>query len=200
MTEAARAADCLAQSGVVLLPTDTVLGLAARPDRPEAVARLFALKARPAARRLPVMIAGEAQLAALGVRPNGALEALLNSPLVPGALTLIAPRAPHAAPDWLAGRDELALRIPDHDLLRAVLHLSGPLFVTSANRHGAETPQSAEAAAAQLTAPPDLILPGAPGGAQPSTIVDCTARPARIARQGAIPARAIAALVELSDD
>ena len=65
-------------------------------------------------------------------------------------------------PDWLAGRDEVAVRIPDHDFLRALLERTGALVVTSANPHGAPTPRTAQDVAAGLGPAVDLVVDGGP--------------------------------------
>jgi hypothetical protein len=89
-----RASTCSSASGrrprVVLLPTDTVYGLAVLPTEEEAVNRLYALKGRPRMRNLPIIIPDADQLDRLGVEPNDRVSRLLSSPHMPGSLTLIA--------------------------------------------------------------------------------------------------------------
>src|SRR5450432_1496949 len=111
--EVARIAACLEAGGIVLLPTDTVYGLAVRPTFPESVERLFALKRRSRSRQLPVMIASPDELASLGVRVTAKAERVLRSSLVPGAITIALGFSGGPVPPWLAGRDEVAFRIPD---------------------------------------------------------------------------------------
>ena len=76
----------LRAGGVVLLPTDTVLGLATLPNMQAGVDRLYALKDRPRAKALPIMVATSEQLADLGVSLTPTIEQALASPFVPGAL------------------------------------------------------------------------------------------------------------------
>jgi L-threonylcarbamoyladenylate synthase len=180
---------CLEGGGVVLLPTDTVYGLAVKPDFDASVSRLFALKRRPRTVNLPVMVHAESALDALGVEINGKVRNLLRSPLVPGALTLamgFGPAGP--VPAWLAGRDEVAIRIPDHALMLEVLERVGPLLVTSANAHGAETPDRLDEILAQLDGAPDLAVDGGTLRTVPSTLVNCRLEPPVIEREGSIPA------------
>ncbi|WP_417270025.1 L-threonylcarbamoyladenylate synthase [Celeribacter sp.] len=188
-------ARCLRDGGVVLLPTDTVLGLAVSPLHDAAVARLYALKDRPREKNLPVMVADMDQIESLGAILTDAARHLLASPYVPGAVTLVLELGPQR-PDWLAGRDEIALRIPDDARLRDVLRATGPLLVTSANRAGHDTPHTSDAASAQLTALPDLIVAGTGKAAAPSTIVNCRLSPPTLIRIGAVPAAQIDALFE----
>ena len=112
-----RILQALRVGGVVLLPTDTVLGLATLPNMPAGVDSLYALKDRPRAKALPIMVATSAQLADLGVILTPAIEQALASPFVPGALTIAAEIDPKTRPDWLADRREIAFRIPDAPLL-----------------------------------------------------------------------------------
>ena len=178
--------DALRAGGVVLLPTDTVLGLAALPNMQAGVDRLYALKDRPRAKALPIMVATSAQLADLGVILTPAIEQALASPFVPGALTIAAEIDPQICPDWLAGRREIAFRIPDAPLLLEILRQVGPLLVTSANRAGHPTPANATAVLEQLMAAPDLVVEGLAGADVASTLINCTQSPAVIERLGAI--------------
>lgn len=188
-------ADCLAKGGVVLLPTDTVLGLAAQPQVTQAVVKLYQLKRRPIERRLPVMVAAASQLDTLGVDVTPAAARLLASRFVPGPLT-IALGFSGAKPDWLAGREEVAVRIPADEFLRAVLAITGPLFVTSANAHGAPTPLDTADALEQLDGSPDLVVAGRAGSTVPSTLVNCHLERPIIERAGAVPIDAIEALLQ----
>ena len=186
MTDPRRIADILLGGGVAVLPTDTVYGLAASPTQPLAVARVFALKRRPATRDLPVMVASRSQIEALGARIPPAAELLLRSGLAPGPLTLVLPLA--SPPAWLEGREEVAVRIPDHALMLEVLALAGPLLVTSANTHGTPTERSLAEVLAQLDGAPDVSVDGGMLGEIPSTLVNCRAHPPVIEREGAIAA------------
>ena len=187
MIDAATLAARLRDGGVAVAPTDTVYGLAAHPASQSAVARLFALKGRPHARNLPIMVSRRDQLVGLGVHFTDAAERLLASGLMPGALTLALGIDADRAPSWLAGREEIAVRIPDHAFLLEVLELTGPLFVTSANAHGLATPESLGDALAQLHGAPDIAVDGGVLSATPSTLVNCRKTPPVVERIGAIP-------------
>jgi len=182
-------ADCLVAGGVVLLPTDTVYGLAAHVERDDAVTRLFGLKNRPVQRRLPVMVV-KRDIGLLGGIVTPEAERLIASPWMPGPLT-IALELTGAAPAWLDGRDEVAFRIPQDETLQRVLELTGPLFVTSANKHGDSTPETLSAALESLVAAPDLYIDGGTLSATPSSLVNCGVTPARIERVGQVPAEEI---------
>lgn len=187
MTSIADIAACLTAGGVVVLPTDTVYGIAASPLHPAAVDRIFELKARPRTVNLPIMVADPAELPKLGLHINERAARLLASPLVPGGLTLALGFGDGPRPAWLEGREEVAVRIPDDEQLLAVLRLAGPLLVTSANAHGSPSGETLDQVVGQLTAAPDLAVDGGVRHTVPSTLVNCRADPPVIERHGAIP-------------
>ncbi|MDR1601008.1 MAG: threonylcarbamoyl-AMP synthase [Tannerella sp.] len=188
-----RTVQVLQQGGTALIATDTVYGLAALPTDEAAVAKIYALKARPRDMFLPVMAAGADDLEALGLDINTNAKKLFASDLVPGAVTFVlgfkdGARKPH----WLKSREEIAARIPDNALLLSVLKETGPLLVTSANRHGRpDTPAKVKDILAELCGAPDLIVEDGEGRETPSTIINCRHDPPVIERHGAISAETI---------
>lgn len=169
-------------AGVVLLPTETYYGLAADPLDPDAVGRVFAAKGRPAGMALPVLCSDWRQLEELVVVPEVHRVRLVR--IWPAALSVVLPcrRAVAAAPGGT-----VAIRIPGHAMLRAVLYRVGPLTGTSANRHGEPACADPDSALASLVEPPDLVLDGGrtPGG-EPSTVVDLTEDEPRVLRRGPV--------------
>jgi L-threonylcarbamoyladenylate synthase len=185
MTTVEEVVAALRAGAVVLLPTDTVYGLAVHPETGDGpLARLFALKQRPLSRNLPIMVATAAQAADLGARVTAEAAALLDA-FSPGALTVAL--GVTDPPAWLAGRDEIAVRIPADDFLLAVLRAAGPLLVTSANLSGSPTPSTAAEALAQLDGEPDLVVDDGPRQTVPSTLVNCNLPAPVVERVGAIP-------------
>ena len=176
-------ADVLRSGGVVILPTDTVYGLAAAAGRPDAVARLFELKGRDADVPVAVLCADAEQALALG-EDTGPLAARLAGAHWPGPLTLVLPR--RAGLGWELGEpaDTIGVRCPAHAIVRAVAARIGPIATTSANRHGQPTPSTAREAAGALTGGVDLVVDGGELAGVASTVVDVVARPPRILRQG----------------
>lgn len=171
---------------VGLLPTDTVYGLAASPEQPEACDRIFALKRRPDTHKLPILVHGPEAFAELGLDISPAARRLLASPHVPGALTLALGFREGERPDWLDGREEVALRAPDHARLRAVLREAGPICATSANAHGLPTPETVPEILAQLDGAPDFLIDDGPRPTVPSTVVNCRLDPPRVEREGVV--------------
>jgi tRNA threonylcarbamoyl adenosine modification protein (Sua5/YciO/YrdC/YwlC family) len=171
----ARAADALRAGGAVVLPTDTVYGLAALPGQEEVLA---VLKDRPAEMPIAVLIAEPTTM------PLPASATRLAAVFWPGPLTLLVP-----------GHDgtTVGLRCPDHDFVRALARRVGPLPTTSANKHGEPTARAAADAAASLVRPPALVVDGGACGDLASTVVDCTAAGVVVVREGAVAERAIVA-------
>ncbi len=186
------AAEWLLQGGVAVVPTDTVYGLAARPDEADAVRTVYRMKGRPEGMHLPVLAASVTQVRALGVAFTPAAEALARR-WWPGPLTLaFGFEGRLDRPGWLAGRAEVAVRIPDHDFLRALLEQTGVLVVTSANPHGAPTPRTAHDVTVGLGTSVDLVVDGGELHDVPSTLVNVNGEEPSVERAGAIPRAAIA--------
>ncbi len=182
-------AAALRRGEVVLLPTDTVYGLACAGEPASAAERVYRLKARPSGVRLPVIVSGPDQAAELGVEwPEGA--ARLAERFWPGPLTIaVGVRRPSVA--WLEGRDEVGVRAPDHPLIHGVAARLGPFLMTSANRHGEPTPDDVDGVLASLDGAPDLVVDGPSGGGAASTLVNVNLPAPAVEREGAVPPAAI---------
>ena len=175
------AEECLRSGGVLVLPTETVYGVAALAADPEAVRELFVLKGRPADRRVAVLVADLDQARLLAVVDDRATT--LAATCWPGPLTMVLPAVP--------GTEEatVGVRCPDHALVQAIAAAVGPIATTSANRSGDPTPVAAAAAAASLDVAPGndlLVLDGGSCGGVPSTVVDLTVDPAIVLRAGPV--------------
>ena len=191
---------CLHSGGVVLLPTDTVLGLAVMPQLSHAVNKLYAMKSRPRTKALPVMVANMMQVENLGVNISQTIRRLIESPMFPGALTIVASTDGESPHNWLWDRTEVAFRAPDDAFLLEILRLTGPLLVTSANLAGEPTPVETCDVLAQLQDTPDYVVEGFGKSKLPSTLVNCTVTPAKIERIGAFSEIEISKVVDLQHD
>lgn len=188
----AEARRVLRSRGVLALPTETFYALAVNPFDPAALARLFALKARPAAKPVLVLIAGPEMLFQL-LREVPAAAVPLMTAFWPGPLTLILPARLDLPPLLTGGTGTVGLRQPRQDqVCRLMTALGLPLTGTSANRSGQEPLTTAAAVARELGGEVDLILDAGlcPGGL-PSSIVDVTISPPRLVRAGTIATSAI---------
>ena len=170
----AEAAAALRAGGVVLVPTDTVYGLAALSAA--AVEDLFDLKGRPADRSIAVLVADRSAAESLAESVPAPLAELVNRHW-PGPLTVVLPRR-QASGSRLGGDAEtVGVRCPDHPWLRRLLAEVGPLAVTSANRHATPTPPEAAQVLAALLLDPGtaatiaVAIDGGPCCGVASTVV-----------------------------
>lgn len=182
----AAAAQAIDQRELIVLPTDTVYGIGADAFSPQAVAVLLAAKGRSRHSPPPVLIGDIRVLDALAVEiPTTARE--LAQAFWPGALTLIFQAQPSLSWDLGETRGTVALRQPDDQLAQQILQKTGPLAVSSANRHGQPAATDIGAAQEALGEAVSVYINDGPRDAQQaSTIVDCTVSPHRVLRAGAI--------------
>lgn len=181
---------------LVAFPTDTVYGLAAALDHPDAIEALYAAKGRDSAKAIAVLLGDPAQLPQVAAE-MGPIAGRLAARFWPGALTLVVPRHPDL-PANLSPLPTIGVRMPDHPLALSLLRRAGPLAVTSANRSGEADARTAGQVFDQLAGRLALILDGGetPGG-RPSTVVDCTGSGLVLLRPGPISYEALqSALME----
>ena len=193
-----RAVDALQQGKVIAFPTDTVYGVGAHAFLPQAVARLYVVKERPAGMAIPLLLSGaEAMLLVCAEIPALAWE--IAGRFWPGALSLVLRRAP-AVPDIItAGGSTVAVRVPNSPLVRELCRrLDAPLAATSANRHGWPPPVTAGEVQAALAGRLPLVLDGGPcPGGVASTVLDLTLSPPAILRPGPVTAEQLASFIPL---
>jgi L-threonylcarbamoyladenylate synthase len=180
------AAAAVARGDLIVLPTDTVYGIGARPDDPEATARIFAAKGRPRDLELPVLVPSVVAARGGGVLDDRATRLLER--FWPGALTVVVERA-EPSRSWDLGGDgaTVGVRMPSHPLALAILRATGPLAVTSANRSGAPPATTCDSLvetfgdAVSVYVCEDDPLEGAA-----STVVDLAHGTPRILREGGV--------------
>lgn len=193
----ATAEKALDRGSLVVLPTDTVYGLGARPDLPAATERIFEAKRRPRDLTLPVLVAGTADAEAVAVLDDRAM--FLATRFWPGGLTIVLPRSEEAR-GWELGRERetVGVRVPAHGLAIALLSRTGPLAVSSANLSGRPTPGDCGSLREAFGDRVEVYLcVGNSHGGEPSTVVDLTERDPRVLRPGAVdPDEVLAALKE----
>lgn len=156
----AKAAQILAAGGLVAVPTETVYGLAARADSSEAVAKIYAAKGRPDFNPLIVHVRDVEQAKQLAHFDTVDAEMLADH-CWPGPLTLVLPLRDDAglAPAVTAGLPTVALRVPQHPVMRDLLaRVDFPLAAPSANRSGFISPTSARHVLETLEGRVDLVL------------------------------------------
>ena len=202
------AAQALADGHLAALPTETVYGLGARADLPAAIARVYAVKGRPADHPLIVHV-GDLEAVRAWSADVPFYAARLAERYWPGPLTLVLPRSTRALDAVTGGQDTVALRVPEHAGFRAVLDalaaITGDdaigIAAPSANRFGQVSPTTAAHVVDEigaLLATDDVVLDGGPCGVGvESTIVDCTGDAPVLLRPGAVSADDIRATTGL---
>lgn len=190
----AEAAERIRRGALVAYPTETVWGLAADARSARAVGVLRAWKGREGEKPLAVLVGGYRELAALGAEATPLAEALAAR-FWPGPLTLVVRCRDGFAPGVASADGGVGFRCSPHPVARALAREAGAITATSFNRSGEEpcrTRAEAERCADEAIA---LVAGEDAHGAPPSSVVDLTAGRLRVLREGAIPARALAAAV-----
>lgn len=184
------AAEALRRGHLIGIPTETVYGLAVLPNE-AGLARLLAAKHRSADKGIQLLIDSLEQAEGMALLTDGARR--LAARFWPGGLTIVLRRRTDVlVPDQLGGgRPTLGLRLPDHEVPRALARLLGPIAASSANISGEPDATTAQRVAESFGEEVAIILDDGPvRGGTPSTVVDCSdpgSQP-RILREGAIPA------------
>ncbi|HVJ11342.1 MAG TPA: L-threonylcarbamoyladenylate synthase [Burkholderiales bacterium] len=198
--EVRRAAQILRAGGLVAFPTETVYGLGADASSEKAVARLYAVKRRPADH--PVIVHfSDAEKAFAWARDVPEAANKLAARFWPGPLTLILKRSILAKDFVTGGQDTVGLRVPSHPVAQRLLkEFAGAIAAPSANRFGMVSPTTPAHVREDLGNDADLVLEGGPSevGIE-STIVDLSLGTAALLRPGAITRAQIEALVPVTD-
>ena len=201
----ARAAQSLKSGSLIAFPTETVYGLGADATNPEAVARIYEVKGRPADHPLIVHLGDMQDIAQWSDEiPDYAIA--LARTFWPGPMTLILKRSSLAQDFITGGQETVGLRVPNHVVALALLNefkkIGGKgIAAPSANRFGHVSPTTAQAVSDELSQyleQDDLILDGGPSqvGVE-STIIDCTTQSPKILRPGAITEEMIEEVTKL---
>ncbi|MBI3333612.1 MAG: threonylcarbamoyl-AMP synthase [Candidatus Omnitrophica bacterium] len=172
------AAALLRRGGLVAFPTETVYGLGANLEDPQAIQELYQVKQRPFEKRVTLHVADPSAVEAHGVEVSPAARELMSR-FWPGPLTLV-----------LGRRDgsTLGFRMPRHPVALALLREAGvPVVAPSANLSGSAPPRTAQEVLRDLSDRIDLVLDAGPtpGGVE-STVLDLSGDRPRVLRRGAI--------------
>jgi L-threonylcarbamoyladenylate synthase len=187
----ARAAELLAGGAVVAFPTDTVYGVGVAASRPDRLEALFALKRRPADRRIPMLVSGLEDALGLGATVDDRAGALAAR-FWPGALTIVLP----------LGDDTQAFRVPDHPVAIALIQAAGPMLATSANVSNEPDTLGADEVLIAFASQQDELAAVVDGGPVPggvaSTVIDLSVTPARVLREGPLDREELSEVLELA--
>jgi L-threonylcarbamoyladenylate synthase len=173
----------------VLVPTETLYGLACPYDDKECIERVFRIKGRPAGMTLPIALASPEHIGSVAmVRAD---HARLIEGSLPGPLTVVLEARPDI-PAGLARNGTVAVRVPDNRLFPPLCGRVGPLVLTSANLHGGPPVRGPEEAKVQFQdAVPLMVDDGPRDDGTPSTIIDLTTQIPMVLREGAVRSQGI---------
>ncbi len=176
----------LNKGGLIVFPTDTVYGLAAKFDEVEAIERIYQVKGRDQTKALAVLVANLDQIKIIshGISQNA--RKLIDY-YWPGAMTIILEKRMDLKTP-LSIDNSIGIRIPDDPFVRQLSERIGPLATTSANRSGFPSTTKIDEVLDQIGDRIDLIVDGGEiEGGIPSSVVDCRGEEIKILREGAIP-------------
>jgi tRNA threonylcarbamoyl adenosine modification protein (Sua5/YciO/YrdC/YwlC family) len=183
----AAAVEAVQRGDLVVLPTDTVYGIGADAFKPWAITALQNAKGRGRANPPPVLVGSRHTVDGLVFGLPAAARDLMEA-FWPGGLTIVVEHAPSLQWDLGDTAGTVGLRMPLHPVALEVLRETGPMGVSSANKHGEPPALTAEAAREQLGYSVSVYLEA---GESPepvaSTIVDVTGERPRVLRAGAVP-------------
>ena len=188
-SELEAAVQAIRRGRLAVVPTDTVYGLAASPDREEAVQLLCRAKGRDLRQPTALVASDLATLVERVPELRGRPE-LIASALLPGPYTLVLANPARRYP-WLSGRspESIGVRVPAMTGVgRELLARVGALAATSANLHGGADPRTLDEVPDEIRAAADALLDGGELAGTPSTVLDFSGPEPRVLREGAAPA------------
>ncbi|MBI4080324.1 MAG: threonylcarbamoyl-AMP synthase [Candidatus Levybacteria bacterium] len=198
-----QAVKILQEGGIVIFPTDTAFGIGSKISDTHAIQRLFAMRKRPESKATPVLV-DTVKMAQAYLKPiSQEVIDMLIEPYWPGALTIVLPCLVEKVPSLVRGNtNTLGVRIPNHPVARRLIRALGePILGPSANFSGEKTPYEFEDLDKSLLKKVDYVVKGECVIKQParhasralrgvagraSTVIDCTTKPWKVLRKGAI--------------
>ncbi len=183
-----KAIKILTQGGVVIFPTDTAFAISCRIDDEKAIQRLFQIRKRPETQAAPVLVDGLDMAQEYLFPVSREVKEKLIDRYWPGALTIILPCLKEKVPMLVrGGSDNLGVRMPSHKIALSLIHGVGvPVLGPSANFHGSATPFQSQDLDKELVKLADFVVEGECDMKQASTVIDCSIKPWKILRQGAV--------------
>ncbi len=176
-----KAINVLENGGLVVIPTETVYGLAAKMEYAE---KIYEVKKRPKTKPLPVQ---STLLEAEELGHFNEMARELAKLYWPGPLTIVVKAKPEVPEVVTAGTGKVGIRVPKHEFAYKLLEETGPLAVTSANLSGQRSPKSPE----EVNVQADLLIDMGPVAGTPSTVIEVESDRVRLIREGAIPFKKI---------
>jgi L-threonylcarbamoyladenylate synthase len=183
-----KAVEALNKGGIIVFPTDTAFGIGCRIDNEDAVERLFNLRRRPKTQATPVLVSSLNMARKYFESVPKEVEIKLIKKFWPGALTIVLPANKKKVPSLVRGGEEnVGLRMPNNKTILEIIEKAGvPILGPSANYHKEETPYALDQLNKDLIKQVDFIVEGKVSLKNVSTVVDCSVKPWKIIRQGAV--------------
>jgi L-threonylcarbamoyladenylate synthase len=177
-------AEAIQNSELIIIPTDTVYGVGASAFDETAIQCLYFVKHRSAEKGIPILLADVSDLQKAATNVPRYAQALIAR-FWPGPLTLVLPKRKDLPPS-ISETESVAVRIPDHDVSRAIIRAAGGMLATtSANLSGLAPAKNAHDALKDLAGTVAVVVDDGPSaGTVASTVVDCTGDSIRILRPG----------------
>jgi L-threonylcarbamoyladenylate synthase len=173
--------------GIIIFPTDTAFGIGCRIDKFQTVDKLFKIRKRPADVAMPVLVGSIEMANKYFDKPDDLVTKLMKK-YWPGALTIVySCKEKSIYPPIRAHKPTVGLRLPDNPtVIELIRSVEVPILGPSANFHGDATPFNIEDVSQELISKVDGVVGGVCTLKHVSTVVDCSVKPYKIIRQGAI--------------
>ncbi|MBS3749466.1 MAG: threonylcarbamoyl-AMP synthase [Candidatus Thermoplasmatota archaeon] len=190
-----RAVNALDHGHLIVYPTDTLYALGAKIVEKRAVLHIFSIKTRPLSLPLPVAFSDENMVSDYAFLSP--LAKRLLSHFLPGKVTLVCKKKERIPSEVTAGKNTVAVRIPQDPVALKIIKKTGPLVVTSANIHGQTTPENVSEIRKLFGSEKiNVFVDDGPRSGKPTTIVDVTGSNPKILREGIVSSDVI---LKLSD-
>lgn len=188
MNKVDKCIEILNKGGIVIFPTDTAFGIGCRIDKVEAIQKLFKIRKRPISQATPVLVSSIDMAKEYFANIPKDVEEKLIKKYWPGALTIVLPVKENKVNDLVTGGSKsIGIRMPNNlNVLKIIEGVGVPILGPSANLHGEKTPYKIEELDISLVDQVDYVLDEKAGGLEASTVIDCSQKPWKILRNGAI--------------
>lgn len=185
--EILKAINVLKNGGIIIFPTDTAFGIGCRIDNEKAIERLFNIRKRPKDMATPVLCSSISMVSEYVEEIPEDVQNLMKK-YWPGALTIVLPCIAEKVPYLVrGGGSTIGIRIPNHKTILDIIKGVGvPILGPSANFHGKKTPYSVQDLNPELVKLVDYVVSGETIMKKSSTVVDCSTKPWKIIRKGAL--------------
>ncbi len=184
-----KAVEVLNNGGIIIFPTDTAFGIGCRINDEKAVERLFKIRRRPHEKATPVLVSSIEMARDYVLEIPQEVEEKLIKKYWPGAVTIVLPAKTEKVPVFVrGGGNTIGIRMPKNETMLSIIRKVGvPILGPSANFHGNKTAYDLEDLDIELTKLVDFVIKGETSSEEKvSTVIDCTVKPWKIVREGAV--------------